>query len=298
MAVRPCGDWVDRMAAVARSLSETLAEAMPDDASPPGVLVRVAVRKSVPGILWYDRWSRLLVQAPEEAMARMRVHYPPFYNAPVMLTRIRQILPTMGLRGELKVVLVASGTTDGTGEANLVRREQIWRRSQSVARLAEFIALWTRSEVVSGEVFQAGLLHDCALAMMVRGSEAHHAEAGEMMARIWGVPAAVGQAIRYHHDAGIELLDTLEEPRIWLILRLALCMYGVLAGEEMPPGDPGHPSGRDQAGRTVDVLAALGLRRYELRDLMEDAARLVDREGAGGDDFTQAPATTGGALFL
>lgn len=261
------------------AMRATMTESL-EESSQPGVLLKVTVRRSTHGILWYDRWSHMLVQAPEETMARMQVHYPPFYMESVSLTRIRQILPSMGLREDMNVVLVAGESLEVTGKNGMSRRELVWRRSQEVARIAEFVALWINSGISPEEAFRAGLLHDCALAMMTREGVTHHARAGELMARIWEESQPVCQAIRFHHEAGVELLESLDEPRIWLVLRLADCLHDVLAGKGMPHGNaPNQPTGNDLSGRTVDALTALGLRGHEMRDLMEDAAKLIGLEG-------------------
>lgn len=245
-----------------------------EEAEKPGMILRIGIRKSQGGIFWYNRCARMLESAPEEAMEKIRVSFPPFFPQPVTLSHFRQFLPQVGFNGGMKVVLVIGDEVNPHGSASALRRQKVWQRSLAVARISEFIALWLGGLISPEEAYQAGLLHDCATAVLNDEVLTHHAAAGDLMAHVWQQSSSVCKAIRFHHQSANEILTEMEEPNIWMVLRLATCLYDVLADQQSGL-ITGKNDGIINPLSSVDILGKLGLRQRDLRDIMQDVRSFV-----------------------
>ncbi|MBF0283541.1 MAG: HD domain-containing protein [Magnetococcales bacterium] len=240
---------------------------------PLGAILKVLVGPTSGGLFRFNPVSRLLTEFPGEGEGPTEVRHLPFFQKPVTVERIRRILPLVELDGHSKMGLIALSTPMERDPAAL-QRSAVWRRSVDVARIAEYVALWAGEGISPEDAYQAGLLHDGALPVMGEEHGNRHAEAGELMARIWGAPDSVCQAIRFHHRADKELLETLEDPRIWLILRLAVFLREALVPKD-GAGEENHLTFSPRTSESVVApLDVLGIKGSDLRDLLEDISRL------------------------
>jgi putative nucleotidyltransferase with HDIG domain len=154
--------------------------------------------------------------------------------------------PVMGLRArvdslEIAIALLGLRTTVGVARSEALRSalhdpqlaaalNVLWVRSNTVAdfALATARALHLRG-VREDFVFQAGIFHDCGIAVLCRRDRSYaesfkhvaswpdvpaldaqhgtsHAVVGLMVARNWQLPDEVAQAIRHHHTRQPETL--------------------------------------------------------------------------------------------
>ncbi|MBF0613377.1 MAG: HDOD domain-containing protein [Magnetococcales bacterium] len=233
----------------------------------------------------------------------IKVINSPFYGKPMPIRSIQHALTMLGLRNFYKVVLVASlrEALAGGGKADPMM-ESNWKHAVAVAKTAEFLAVWMKSTVSPEEAYMVGLFHDSAMPMMIKKLHgykeflkdptvfnenqvelevarfsASHAVLGAMLAKSWGISQHIHQAIRYHHTSDYDDIPVMEEPRLWLILRLAdyIAEYAAWRNGQDTLEHQQFKNSED-AGFTNDVMGLFGYSVDSVRDMQEDALDLLD----------------------
>ncbi|MBI5006118.1 MAG: HDOD domain-containing protein [Nitrosomonadales bacterium] len=149
--------------------------------------------------------------------------------------------PLVGLRTKVTSVLQATNILGMKNTLNLVRNialrqslkgngqsfDKFWERSTLTAAVAEKLTA-ALPGISADDAYVAALFHDCGIPVLMHkfsdyrktvmaGNKAgiplietenmhlqtNHAVVGNILTRIWGLPAPVYQAILYHHDATI-----------------------------------------------------------------------------------------------
>ncbi len=141
---------------------------------------------------------------------------------------VEEILQAVGVRQTYNLVQAISlvGTTQGKGKSRLAY-ETFWARSQAIAQLAMLVAdeRIAVCNIFPDQAFLAGLFHDCGVALLMqrfsnyctemnfgvsgqwavlaeedRKFNADHSVVGYLVARHWGLPDFICDAVRNHHD--------------------------------------------------------------------------------------------------
>lgn len=246
--------------------------------------------------------AELAATDPALAARILKVINSPFYGRTMPINSLQHALTMLGMRNFSKVILTAAlrEALAGGGKPD-PQLEKLWAHAVNVARTAEFIAVWMQSLVSPEEAYMAGLFHDGAVPMMIKKLPnygefrktvstpqaglteqentlfgVNHALLGSMLAKSWGVPQPIHQAIRYHHALSAEELPGLEESRMWLVLRLAEYIAEFAAWrngqdtlEYLMFEDPA------EAGFTHELMGFFGYGVDSVRDMREDALDLL-----------------------
>ncbi|MBF0284434.1 MAG: HDOD domain-containing protein [Magnetococcales bacterium] len=232
----------------------------------------------------------------------IKVINSPFYGRRMSINSIQHALTMLGLKNFAKVVLAASlrEALAGGGKPDPYL-EKLWRHAVSVAKTAEFISVWMQALVSPEEAYMTGLFHDGGMPLMRKrfanygdflkdpsvfnGNQTEqergvfaidHALLGSMLAKSWGIPRPIHQAIRYHHALEPSELSDLEESRMWLVLRLSdyiaeYCAWrnGQDTLEYFQFDNP------EEAGFTPELLGPFGYQVDSVRDMRDDALTLL-----------------------
>ncbi|NTV09842.1 MAG: HDOD domain-containing protein [Zoogloea sp.] len=150
----------------------------------------------------------------------------PLYAKGRSLDNLEQVLMVVGVKQTLNLVRAAALTSTIGGDSGLF--ESFWQRSTAIARLAAIIA-GDRVQVCNiapDQAYLAGVFHDCGVPLLVQRFEEYgdalratgwppqwaavceedlrlgvdHAVIGYLVARHWGLPDFVCNAIRWHHE--------------------------------------------------------------------------------------------------
>lgn len=145
-------------------------------------------------------------------------------NSPVMMPKVpivslQQAVSRLGMTAVAEIALaisVQSKTFNVAGHMELVRK--LWRHSLGAGSFAKEIARVRRRNVEGA--FLCGLLHDVgkpivldsitelekergkdySLDVLTAAMDLYHDQVGALLAKEWGLPQQVAEAIRYHHD--------------------------------------------------------------------------------------------------
>lgn len=205
-----------------------------------------------------------------------------------------KILQAVGLSQTLHLVQAVALA----GSQRVTRRrkayERFWSRSQDVARLAMLIAgdKVAVCNVFPDQAYLAGIFHDCGVPLLLerfptygeamglegdqgwidyreedRRFQADHCVVGYFIARHWGLPDFIADAIRFHHD--LPRLVAGESRSLAAILQLAMHAYH----QEHRLDDPEWPLLRGEVGEE------LGLAPEEEQEYVEELLYRFQTDG-------------------
>jgi putative nucleotidyltransferase with HDIG domain len=169
------------------------------------------------------------------AVGVLRIANSPYYGMPNQVQTIRDAIVLLGF-SNLRMIIVAT-MASSINFPNLQDAEKVrnlFRHGLAVAVCASFVA--RKNGLDAGLLFLTGILHDIGiLALMATYPELHqdarqlasrdaiqlheaeravfgfdHAEIGASLCRHWNLPAAIVQAIGFHHQ--IAEVDDLKQP--------------------------------------------------------------------------------------
>jgi HD-like signal output (HDOD) protein len=199
---------------------------------------------------------------------------------------IEQAIALLGLEQTLNIARTEALRRVGGGGAHGQADSRITVRSHEIATLCAIIAAecFSPKEVPSEHAYMIGQFHDCGIAMLMRDypdycatldspeptlwpdllaedqrNQTDHAMVGSLLAEDWKLPAAVCQAIRYHHH--IANTEEEDEARFLVaILQMAMHLYNQLTKND-------DCEWRDNAKAVLEVL---GLETDEVEEFEEE----------------------------
>lgn len=221
----------------------------------------------------------------------LKVINSPYYAVGHEIKTIKQALALLGIRN-FQTIVITSSLKEIMGGNDEVT-EMLWDHSLLVACLGRAIAQKVRG-VDPESAYLAGLFHDAAVPLLMkkfggyievlemevaRGGKiaefeqtkfkAHHAVAGFLLARSWGVADDVVEAIQFHHVDNLALYTNPSARMLGAVLMLADQMARETSQDnELKDQDPIWKLMEPQ------VLAELQLDGNDLVDLREVASEL------------------------
>lgn len=153
----------------------------------------------------------------------LKIVNSPFFGLQNKLSSVSQAVQTLGVKNVKSIVtgLVLRSTLGGGNQAAL---ERFWDGAEKVARISAYVAS-TLPRAPRDEAYTFGLFRDCAIPILMQRfpsyidtmqiptsetcpltviEDAHlgtnHAIVGHMVARHWGLPDTITEAVLRHHD--------------------------------------------------------------------------------------------------
>ena len=163
---------------------------------------------------------------------------------------VDEILHAVGVRQVFNLVQAISVASLKDEKTNPEAYESFWVRSQAVAQLAMIVAdeRIAVCNIFPDQAYLAGMFHDCGVALLLRRFstyckemklnepgrwidlaeedakfKADHCVVGYLVAKHWGLPDFICDAIRNHHD--IQRIGSHESRSMVAILQLAIHLY-------------------------------------------------------------------------
>jgi HD-like signal output (HDOD) protein len=174
-------------------------------------------------------YAKAIGHDPAMAGAVFRVVGSPVMGLRAKVDSLEKAITVLGLRTTVAVVR-SEGLRGALHDPELAAvMETLWRRMSAVADLVLATVKTARLRGVREDMaFQAGIFHDCGVALLCRRDPAYahdikvaawpdlvaldaahhtnHAVVGQMVARNWQLPQEVADTIRHHHDPHPEAL--------------------------------------------------------------------------------------------
>ncbi len=176
------------------------------------------------------QYAAVIGRDPAMAGAVFRVVGSPVMGLRVKVDSLEKAITVLGLRTTVAVVR-SEGLRGALHDPELVLvMNSLWQRMAAVADLVVATVRTARLRAVREDMaFQAGIFHDCGVAVLCRRDHAYaqaftapsgwpdlaaldaahktnHAVVGLMVARNWQLPQEVALTIRHHHDPQLEAL--------------------------------------------------------------------------------------------
>lgn len=239
--------------------------------------------------------AKVIGQDPGIVALLFRLARSPAFSRGKKVDSLEQILMVVGIKQVFNLVQAAalSATiSDKTRRAF----EVFWNRAHEIAQMAAIIAedLVSVCNVFPDQAYLAGIFHECGVpVLMLRFPKycaalkledatcwpnlaeedtkfnVDHCSVGYLVARHWGLPDFVCDAIRYHHELPDERIGAASS--LIAIIQLAAHFYHMLHHVEDPLW--GKIGGR--------VLSELGFGPEDEKDYYDQiSARFLDRAGA------------------
>ena len=222
----------------------------------------------------------------------LKVVNSPLFNGGTNITSITAALSRLGLRNFFCTVL-SSCLKDAMGVDEVT--ERLWDHSLLVAKLSEEIARKSRA-VPPDQAYMAGLFHDASIPLLMQRSKGfievlemvvarggdieafeeagfatHHAVISYMLARSWGLPDAVTNAIQFHHATALDLFADEQSRAFGAVLMLADYLSRQ-AAEENSNGSYRDQVWDELAPQVLSLLTLYDDDMDELRELAEEFA--------------------------
>ncbi|MBI3414326.1 MAG: HDOD domain-containing protein [Verrucomicrobia bacterium] len=208
-----------------------------------------------------------------------------WFASRVKIESVEYAFARLGINEFYSVVLTAT-LRHGFGEgppANLT-----WAHAEMTARVCQLLAQHF-SEALVELAFATGLLHDCAVPLMVKSLtnfenlvkpslgcglsvnqleeerfEFNHAQVGAVLVEAWQFPVMCARAIEFHHRGSLAEAPEGEARRLLALLILAERVAAVCSCEIMTPFDSKHDT--VLVGEIAEVLDADLVRIYHVID--------------------------------
>ena len=235
-----------------------------------------------------QRIAELVSQDAALSAKVLKVVNSPLFGVRQEIDSINFAVSRMGMKNFYCVVL-SSCLRDSMGIDK--KTERLWQHTALVAKLCESIAKKV-SGVAPEKAYMVGLFHDAAIPIIakkyktayetlekvaIQGGDINtfeeqaygtrHAVIGYLLARSWGLPDDVAEAIQYHHTTDLSLFPDAASAQLGRILMLADHLSRE-AAEENEDTDFQDPVWNNIE---ADVLSDLGLDEDNMLDLRETA---------------------------
>ena len=235
--------------------------------------------------------GRLIAKDVALSAAMLKTVNSPFFGLNRRIGSPQEAVLTLGLANVANIITALSLKTVIGDKAK--RLERFWDSAERVANIATHLAARV-PEVDCNMAYTYGLFHHCAIPLLMEKfpgygdtlqrangdvtrsytaieEERHatnHATVGYFFARSWGLPDAIGEAIRNHHE--LALLSSSEE-----LSAEARGLMAVVRVAEHIGGTMKTPEDEEAAWESTGYLAMdyLGISREELE---ESKAELTD----------------------
>jgi HD-like signal output (HDOD) protein len=187
------------------------------------------------------QYAALIGRDPALSGGVFRVAGSPVMGLRTKVDSLEKAITVLGLRTTLAVVR-SEGLRDALHDPESAAvMNLLWQRMNAVADLVLASVRTARMRGVREDLaFQAGIFHDCGVAVLCRRDHGYakavleakgwpdlttldaahrtsHTMVGQMVARNWQLPRDVVMAIRHHHDADIDALPEAARNLIVLI---------------------------------------------------------------------------------
>ena len=194
--------------------------------------------------------SRVINQDPGITAMLFKVVSCAAYKQHQPFDSVGQILHAVGVRQTVNLVQGVALSAMGDLKKNPRVYEAFWARSQAVAQIAMLIAdeRIAVCNIFPDQAYLAGIFHDCGVLLLLqrfapycaemhlgepgrwvdlaeedRKFNADHCVVGYLVARHWGLPEFICDAIRYHHE--LSHLGLHASRTMVAILQLAIEIY-------------------------------------------------------------------------
>lgn len=208
----------------------------------------------------------------------------PVYRQLRPLDSVEAILQAIGIRQVFNLVQAIAVASLYDKKGNKEAYEAFWVRSQAIAQLAMLVAesRITVCNLFPDQAYLAGMFHDCGVPLLMRRfrtycAEMHldepgrwielaeedkrfhadHCVVGYLVAKHWGLPDFICDAIRNHHD--IQRIGLHESRTMVAILQMAMHLYYT----------DQHIENREWEQVADEVLLELGLHADSLPEFMD-----------------------------
>jgi len=216
----------------------------------------------------------------------LKIVNSPFYNSGKKVDSLKRAVTRLGVMNFYSIVLV-SCLRDVLGRGDPAK-ELLWEHTEYVAKMCSHLAKTSRT--TSPEyAYMLGLFHDSALPILLdkfpgyrdvfdmefsRGGEievfesenfaSSHAVIGYMLAKSWGLPAEIIEAIHHHHADNLDIFSNAKARKlgavIILIDHMARNQHACVTAESCPT-EPKWPrlfeQIKEELGLDEDALTAL-----------------------------------------
>lgn len=192
----------------------------------------------------FSKIQELLSKDAAIAAKLLKLVNSPIFRQGKKIDSIERALTRLGILSFYTIVL-SSCLRDAFGSQN-ANSEKLWEHSQVVAGAARNIAQLTKATSPE-HAYIAGLFHDAALPIILQKDQrfaqiidmdtttggdihhqeeltqlqTHHAIIGNILARSWGLPADVCEAILLHHTSDFDIFSNSESRTLGMITILA-----------------------------------------------------------------------------
>lgn len=231
--------------------------------------------------------SRIIAQDPGLVAVLFKASRSPVFSRGRRFDKLEQVLQVVGIKQTYSLVQAAALSASISGGTRKAF-ERFWARSEEVAQFAAMIAedLVTVCNVFPDQAYMAGIFHQCGVPLLMmrfpdyceklqlddpnywpdlaeEDAKFHvdHCTVGYLVARHWGLPDFVCDAIRYHHDTPTEETGA----AISLVGILQLAVHAYLRGSMQ--SNPVWATIGDR------VLEEVGIQALELDDYLDELQR-------------------------
>jgi len=178
----------------------------------------------------------------------VRLASSPLLGSGQQVTSIQEALMALGMNMFIKGVLTAA--LEAAFAGNSQNNKEFWRHSLAIARLSQVTAQRFAPEMVD-EAYTLGLFHDLAVSLMLKKHgdyywrlqdkalkwndtiteeedetfKTNHASVGFFVAKRWSLSPELLQAILFHHESDLSVIESEKTRQLLSILQLAEIFY-------------------------------------------------------------------------
>lgn len=237
----------------------------------------------------FNKLTKLISGDVGMAASILKTANSPFFALRNKASSVQQAVSVLGLKNLLQIVR-GSALKNAIGGNGEVHMERFWDRSNFTAVVASHIASGLNG-VSREEAYTYGLFHDCGIPVLMqkfpdykdklatsnKSAEkiiviedqhysTNHATVGNMLARNWGLPEHISQAILVHHVPTIFTgKDDRNTPIVCTLVAIQLVSEHIVATFLQRPDDAEwFVSGQE-------AQDYLGLSEGEILDITDDA---------------------------
>jgi len=225
----------------------------------------------------------------------LKIVNSPLFGTRKEISSIKLAVSRMGMKNFYCVVL-SSCLRDSMGIDD--KTERLWQHTTLVAKLCESIAKKIRGGAPE-KAYMVGLFHDAAIPIIankykaafetlekdaIHGSDINafeeqtygtqHAVMGYLLARSWGLPDDVAEAIQFHHTTDLSLFSNTASAQLGGILMLADHLSREVA-EENEDTDFQDPAWNNIEDKVLSELALDKDDMLDFRELAQEFSNLA-----------------------